>query len=100
MNQVTHTRTVTVANRTGLHARAALLLASLAREYEVKVLLVRDSDRVDVADMIQVLSLGVRQGQELLVEVTGPQAEAALDAVVRLVDARFHEEETDAEANG
>jgi phosphotransferase system HPr (HPr) family protein len=95
-NQGKATRTVTVANRAGLHARAALLVAKCARGYPTtKVELVRDRYRVEATDMLQMLSLGAQQGQVLALEATGADAEAALDALATLFAAKFHEEDAD-----
>lgn len=93
MSQPTATRTVTVANRDGLHARSALAVLGCVREFRAKVELVRDSERADAGDIWQTLALGAGQGVVLRLEATGPDAEEAVDAVARLFAARFHEED-------
>jgi len=93
MSQSTATRTVTVANRDGLHARSALAVLGCVREFRAKVELVSDCQRADAGDIWQTLALGARQGVVLRLEATGPDAEEAVDAVARLFAARFHEED-------
>jgi len=88
---------VTVANRAGLHARAALLVANCVRQYQAKVELVMDRQRVDALDMLQVLSLGAARGQSITLEATGVEAEAVLDSLERLFAAGFHEDEAEGE---
>ncbi len=93
MDQLKQTRTVTVANPTGLHARAALLIANLARKHEVALALVKDSQAAEASSIIQMLSLGARQGDRLVVEACGPRAEEALGAVERLFAEKFYEKD-------
>jgi len=100
MDQRKQSRTVRVDNRAGLHARAALLIAKLAREHEVALAVVKDSQAAEASNMIQVLSLGARQGDELVLEASGPRAEEALDALERLFAERFHEEDEDGKSPG
>jgi phosphotransferase system HPr (HPr) family protein len=94
MDQPIRTRNVVVANRAGLHARAALMVFQLARTFQAKVEIVMDRQRASAGDMLQLLSLGAAQGQSLVLEASGPDAEAALDALADLFAAGFHEEET------
>jgi phosphocarrier protein len=94
MDQPQATRTVTVANRAGLHARAALMVFNLMRAFPAKVEIVMDWQRASASDVLQLLSLGAARGQELTLEASGAGADAALDALAQLFAAGFHEEET------
>jgi phosphotransferase system HPr (HPr) family protein len=100
MDPLKQTRTVTVDNHAGLHARAALLIAKLAREHEVALALVKNSQAAEATSMIQMLSLGAKHGDELVLEATGPRAEEALDALKRLFAEKFYEEDEDTKARG
>ena len=93
MDQPKVTRTVVVANRAGLHARAALMVFNLARTFQAKVEIVTDRQRASANDMLQLLSLGAGQGQELILEATGADAQSALDALAQLFTAGFHEDD-------
>jgi phosphotransferase system HPr (HPr) family protein len=91
MSQVTATRTVVVANYAGLHARAATLIAKQARRFDARVELIRDRQRVEATDVLQILSLGAHAGVQIGLEATGPDAEPALDALVQLFNDKFGE---------
>jgi phosphotransferase system HPr (HPr) family protein len=93
MDQPKLTRTVTVANRTGLHVRAALAICNLVRQFQTQVEIVMDRQRASASDMLHMLSLGANPGQKLLLEATGPQAQQALDALTDLFAAGFREDE-------
>ncbi len=94
MDQPRLTRTVTVANRSGIHARAALAIFNLARQFQTEGEIVMDRQRASAGDMLHLLSLGAGPGQELVLEASGPQAQEALDALAELFAARFHEDDS------
>jgi phosphotransferase system HPr (HPr) family protein len=83
---------VTVANPDGLHIRAASLVAKLTGEGPAKVELVKGSQRVDATNVLQILSLCALEGDQLLLEATGQDADAALDALAELFESKFDED--------
>jgi phosphotransferase system HPr (HPr) family protein len=93
MDQPKAIRTVVVANRAGLHARAALMVFKLVQAFPAKVEMVTDRQRASASDMLEMLSLGAAQGQELTLEAAGPGAEAVLEALAELFAAGFHEDD-------
>jgi phosphocarrier protein len=97
MSQPKATRTVTVVNREGVHARAATLVAGTVRRFQAKVELIKDRHRVDGTDVLQILSLGAGEGEQLQLEAAGLDAEAALDALVALFQSKFGENANEAQ---
>lgn len=75
-------RSVVVADPVGLHARPAALLARLASGFDAEVTV----NGADAASVLEVMSLGVRQGEEVEVVASGPQAREALDALVHMIE--------------
>jgi len=67
------TRTVTITNELGMHARAAAKIAELAQQATAKVWIIKDNERVDAASIIDILSLGGAKGAGITLAV----AEAA-----------------------
>ena len=94
MSEPKATRTVVVTNPEGLHARAAVLVAELARRVSAKVELVKGTQRVDGTDVLQVLSLGTLKGEWLVFEVTGEDADAVLDELEQLFLNKFGDDES------
>lgn len=84
---------VTISNPQGLHARPAYRFAETASQYESKVYIVRDKERVDGKSILEIITLGAPQGTELSIEVSGNDAREALDALVRLVIEGFQDSE-------
>lgn len=84
---------VTVINKLGLHARAATKLVNCASGFQAEVNVVRGSRVVNAKSIMGVLTLAASAGTELTIEAHGPDEQAALDAVVELVNDYFGEGE-------
>ncbi|MDR7381562.1 HPr family phosphocarrier protein [Promicromonospora iranensis] len=80
-------RTVTVRNPLGLHARPAALVSRKVAELGAAVTI----DGVDASSVLQLMALGATQGRELRVEATGERAAEAVATVVEMIDAGFGE---------
>ena len=93
MTQITASRTVTVVNPQGLHARPVDLFVKLAVQFKSKIEVVKAGVRVDGKSILSVLTLAAEQGTQLSIEATGHDAEAALDALTGLIENGFAEEE-------
>ena len=85
------TREVAVTNEEGIHARAATLIAEMVRRFDAKVEMIKDDERVESTDVLQVLSLGAGPGSKLALEAVGGDAEEVLDALVKLFTDNFSE---------
>lgn len=79
----TATRTVVVLNPAGLHARPSLAVAQIVRGSRSRVEIKAPWQTVDAADILQLLSLGAKQGTELVLSATGPDAHEVLDALAQ-----------------
>jgi len=78
--------TVTVGPEVGLHARPAADFVRVATLSGHKVHLVNRSGKKAVGtSILGVLSLGAKHGEELVIEVDGPEESAVLESLVRIV---------------
>jgi len=91
MTECKAVRTVVVTNPQGLHARPADMFVKLAGQYQSKIEVVKDRERVDGKSILNILTLAAVEGTELQIEATGCDAEAALDALADLVARNFPE---------
>ena len=82
-----------IKNKLGLHARAAALLVQTVNRFSAQVTLTKDGQSADGRSIMGVLMLAASQGSKLHVEATGEEAERAIRAIEKLVDARFNESE-------
>ena len=85
------TRTVTVVNRRGLHARAAAKFVTLAERFGASVEVERDGQSVSARSIMGLMMLGAGQGSTLDLHADGWDAKEALDALTALVEAGFNE---------
>lgn len=86
-------RQVEVANRLGLHARAAAKLVHAASRFESDITLVRDGEEVDAKSILGVLLLAAAQGTLLTIRCRGADEQRALEAIAELVASQLTEEE-------
>jgi phosphocarrier protein len=82
---------VCIRNRRGLHARAAALFAKTAQDFDAEILVRKADLAVDGTSIMDLMMLGAGPGTMLRIETEGAEAERALDALCRLVEAGFHE---------
>ena len=93
MNSGPVSRVVVIENEQGLHARPAEMFARTALGYESQVAVIRGDRRVDGKSIIELLTMGATQGTELVVEASGRDAAAAVEALAELVASGFHAED-------
>jgi phosphocarrier protein HPr len=84
-------RTVTIANKNGLHARPAAEIVKTAAKYEADITLVRDDLEVNGKSIMGVMMLAAEYGSQLVLRADGPDAEAAVGALTLLIENKFGE---------
>lgn len=84
---------VTIANRLGLHARAAARFVHLANTFQSKVTVTKDGSRVDGKSILGLLTLAAARGSRLHLIVEGGDERAALEQLAGLVRSGFGEED-------
>ena len=85
-------RTVTVANRLGLHARAASRFVHLASRFQAQVRVGRGSQITDGKSIMGILLLAAAAGSLLTVSADGVDELAAVDALCRFIESGFGED--------
>ena len=86
-------RKLDIINRKGLHARATAKLVQCVEKYEADITVSRCGETVGGTSIMGILTLGAGMGTDIIVTASGPQAQAALDAISALVANRFGEDE-------
>lgn len=84
-------RTVTIVNKNGVHARPAAEIVKTAGKFASNVTIVRDDLEVNGKSIMGVMMLAAECGSEILLRATGPDADAAVDALAQLVATKFGE---------
>ena len=83
----------TIVNKLGLHARASAKLTQVASNYQCEIWLTRSGRRVNAKSIMGVMMLAAAKGSVVLVEADGADAEAALGALLQLIQEKFGESE-------
>jgi phosphotransferase system HPr (HPr) family protein len=87
-------RSVTVVNQLGMHARAAAKFVHLATRFEARVLVARVLRQMEGKSMMGILLLAAACGSSLTISADGPDELAAVDALAALVQSGFGEDNT------
>lgn len=75
-----------VNDEVGIHARPAGLLVKEAKKYESKITLSKDGKSADANKLMAVMSLGVKCGQTVEVEINGADEENAYQGMKKFFE--------------
>ena len=84
-------RSVTIQNSVGLHARPATFFVQKANCYKSSIWVEKEDCRVNAKSLLGVLSLGISKGTEITLIADGQDEIDAVDALTALVDSEFGE---------
>jgi phosphocarrier protein len=85
------TRSFTIRNKLGLHARPSAQLTQTASRFQSEVFLAKDDRRVNAKSIMGVMMLAAGTGSVITVEAEGTDEEQAVQAVGALIDDAFGE---------
>ena len=83
------TKEAVINNQVGLHARPATFFIQKANEFKSSIWIEKDERRVNAKSLLGVLSLGILGGTEITIIADGVDEEAAVEALVKLVESGF-----------
>jgi phosphocarrier protein len=87
------TRVLEIVNKKGLHARASAKFVQMVERFDAIVRVTRGNESVGGTSIMGLMMLGAATGTSILVEATGAEAAAAVDALEKLVSSGFGEED-------
>lgn len=82
----------TIENAYGMHARPCSALVQLAAQFDAEVDIEYNGNRVSAKSILGVMTLAAGPGAEITLYAEGPQAQAAIDALGKLITDKFGEE--------
>ncbi len=86
------TRRAVIGNRLGLHARAAAKFVEAASAFECEISVEKGGQSVSGKSILGLMMLAAGPGSEVALHAKGADASTALDALVGLIEERFHED--------
>ena len=84
---------VTIINKLGLHARAAVKFVNLANRFTSSVKIEKGRNKIDGKSILGILTLAAVQGTEITLSISGKDEQSAVEALVVLILDRFNEVE-------
>jgi len=85
---------ITIINKLGLHARAAAKFVGIASQFSSTVRIGRSAEsQVDGKSIMAVMMLAAGKGTTVHLLTEGEDEQAALDALIELINNRFDEGE-------
>lgn len=87
-----YSKDVMVQNQVGLHARPATFFIQKANEFRSSIWIEKEERRVNAKSLLGILSLGIIGGTQIKIIADGADEQAAVNALVELVESGFIEE--------
>lgn len=84
--------TVTIENKTGIHARPASVFVQTATKFKSKIHLEAKGKKVDAKSILMLMSLGLVKGTELTISAEGEDEATAVKELSDLIKTKFGEE--------
>ena len=78
-----------IVNKLGLHARASAKFTQLAGKFKCEVWLTFNKRRVNAKSIMGVMMLAAEQGAQVAVRAEGEDEDAAIEAMVSLLESTF-----------
>jgi len=84
---------IEIKNKLGLHARAAAKLVHTAARFKSSIKIKKGDEEVDGKSILGILLLAAGRGSVITVRAEGEDEAEAVEAIEKLIDAKFDESE-------
>ena len=84
--------TAVIMNRRGLHARASAKFVETAARFQCEVTVIKGDASVSGRSIMGLMMLAASLGSSIELTAQGPDASEAVQALVALIAAKFHED--------
>ena len=81
-----------IRNKKGLHARASAKFVKCAETFNANIRVTRDGHTVGGTSIMGLMMLAAGPGTSIILEADGPEAAAAVAALIALVESGFGED--------
>lgn len=73
----------------GIHARPAGELVKIASGYTCSITIIKDGKEVSAKKIFSIMSLGIKQGEEIIVRADGEKESEAIETLEKLMTEKF-----------
>jgi phosphocarrier protein HPr len=85
-------RIATICNQRGLHARAAARFVKTAAMFDAEIWVRKNGTEVSGRSIMGLMMLAAAPGTTVRLSAKGPEAEAAVAALAKLIECKFNED--------
>lgn len=86
-------KSITIINKLGLHARAAARLVQVASGFDCDINISLNGKKVNGKSIMGIMMLAASRGSVVEVTTSGPDEKKAMSGLEALIESRFGEEE-------
>ncbi|MFW6139231.1 MAG: HPr family phosphocarrier protein [Spirochaetota bacterium] len=86
-------KTITIKNKTGLHARPAAVIVQKANHFKSNIFLEKDEDRVNAKSIMGVMMLAAAEGSQIKIIADGEDEQEAVDQITGLLESDIDKED-------
>jgi phosphocarrier protein HPr len=79
-------QTVTLGSKSGLHARPAAVFVQKAKEFQSQITISKDDKTANGKSILSIITLGAKQGDQVVLKVNGDDAQTAMRKLVTLLE--------------
>jgi len=87
-----NTRTLTIQNKLGLHARPAMAFVQMAADYKAEVLLEKGDFKVNGKSILGVLMLAAEKGSTITLSTNGPDEDQAMEILAGFLEGKMNDD--------
>ena len=76
---------IVIKNKLGLHARPAAMFVQIANKYDCDISVKRGNSVINGKSIMGILTLAAHRGSKILIKAEGPDSEAAMNELEKLL---------------
>lgn len=79
-------KSIIVTSENGLHARPASMIVKACQEFKSDIVLKKGAHEADARSIMNIMAMGIVEGDEIIIEATGEDAEAAEQRILDVIE--------------
>ena len=83
-------RETTIGPEEGLHARPAAQFVKSAKKFDSEIVVIKGEREANAKSSLKIMSLGAKQGDEIIIRAEGDDAEEAVETLAELISKDEH----------
>ena len=85
-------KTLTIENKTGIHARPASIFVQTAGQFNSVITIKANGKSADAKSILKIMSMQLSKGTEVLIQADGMDESDAVESLARIIKTNFGDE--------